>query len=686
MNETKHKFVNNHLNRVNQNRCFLYFLQSSSALRPYIGARRSRSYLSNNAKTTSLLNNCYPSTTPLSESTILSESEQNNDLSNAKTASAVQTQEEEQFPLKCFSSAILQDERQPHQQEDQKAKGLLPSTLSSSRFFSPTTHNITPLSVYDHSSSSSSSSSSRTFVTEQQHFHYPSRQYEQHSYYQPLNSEKENSQFTVLEKSEQLLEEQQKRKQPSTNSISIRNPNVDLTDVPEENSLLSSTSFSLTETTVENNNSDNQSYLLTSAPIISRLLSHIATANNKIFPTLLSDKNNNSQLQPLQLDSTLDQSSTISTNDLISDIQRVADVSQLNRMSSLRYSSNLGDSTIGTHPFDQRITDQGNKYIIQLKTDEYQENEFTIKPRYSQNQLVIDAKHREEDSFGGYVHRELHKIFNIPKHIDINQFTYSYNKQTQELTIEMPYLQASTTTNENQHNLSFISSTNNTTKSLNHSYENGNRINDENILSTNLTRSNHYNDSNHTSGIGTTATDVTFNPSLNTTAAPIYESSIGSTKPFDFDLFHRSAFRPQIIRTTSDNNDKKLTMSLDLSEYQPEDIKVSVKDRELIVKAERKTETDTRKSRTSFFQSTSLPPQTDIDHLQSKYIDGKLVIEAPYLDKNSSEGKTITTGTSTAHQGQNWPRVTESQQKTTYDDPFEQRTETITEFVRRLPL
>ncbi|CAF4743401.1 unnamed protein product, partial [Rotaria socialis] len=62
---------------------------------------------------------------------------------------------------------------------------------------------------------------------------------------------------------------------------------------------------------------------------------------------------------------------------------------------------------------------------------------------------------------------------------------------------------------------------------------------------------------------------------------------------------------------------------------------------------------DTRKSRTSFFQSTSLPPQTDIDHLQSKYIDGKLVIEAPYLDKNSSEGKTITTGTSTTHQGQN---------------------------------
>ena len=74
-------------------------------------------------------------------------------------------------------------------------------------------------------------------------------------------------------------------------------------------------------------------------------------------------------------------------------------------------------------------------------------------------------------------------------------------------------------------------------------------------------------------------------------------------------------------------------MSLDLSDYQPEDIKISVKDQELIVKAERKIETDTRKSRTSFFQSTSLPPQTDIEHLQSNYIDGKLIIEAPYLDK-----------------------------------------------------
>ena len=74
-------------------------------------------------------------------------------------------------------------------------------------------------------------------------------------------------------------------------------------------------------------------------------------------------------------------------------------------------------------------------------------------------------------------------------------------------------------------------------------------------------------------------------------------------------------------------------MTLDLTDYQPEDIKVSIKDQELIVKAERHVETDSRKSRTSFFQSTSLPPQTDIDRLQSNYLDGKLTIEAPYLER-----------------------------------------------------
>ncbi|UJR28806.1 hypothetical protein I4U23_010030 [Adineta vaga] len=321
-------------------------------------------------------------------------------------------------------------------------------------------------------------------------------------------------------------------------------------------------------------------------------------------------------------------------------------------MSTYRRSS----STL--HPYDQRISDQGNKYIIQLKTDEFQENDFTITLRSTSNQIVIDAKHREEDSSGGYVHRELHKIFNIPKHIDINRYAYTYNINTQELTIEMPYLPISTTS-------LLTSSIRNSTEPITSSYENRTRTNDGNSFSPSLTRSNYSNHSNHTNnGNYMTTTDSTSYKNSNIPITSNYESSssIGNTKPFDFDLFHRSAFRPQIVRTTTNDNnstEKKLLMSLDLSDYQAEDIKVTVKERELIVNAERKIETGTRKSRSSFFQSTSLPPQTDIDHLQTNFTNGRLTIEAPYLDQTNLDRRSKTTSITTSttnnnNEGSNW--------------------------------
>jgi HSP20 family molecular chaperone IbpA len=531
------------------------------------------------------------------------------DLSNVETADALQTKQEERTQLKYLSSTTSLDERQPHLQQEQKAKGFLPSSPSFSYFLFPTAQNVTPLSDYDHSPPSSS------FAKEQQH---SSLHYEQ-----PLNIEEKNNKFLL---------EQQKQKQSL-----ISNQYIDLSDLPEENSSFSST-YSLSDTIIDNNDNDNQSHLLTSTPILPSHSSYYQTTNNNIFPSLLTEKNNSNKPLPLTLDSLDEHSSTISTVGLITDLQRKADVCQLNNMSSLsRYSSNFGTTTSTTHPYDQRISDQGNKYVIQIKTDEFQENDFTLTPVYSLNQLIIEAKHREEDITGGYIHRELRKIFNIPKHIDVHRHTYSYNTQIQELTIEMPHLQRSSITNENQNDLSFNSSIRNTTEPLNHASEKLNRNNVENILPINSIRSDYHNDSTNTSGIGTAATDSILMRSSNTAAAPTYESSIGKTKPFDFDLFHRSAFRPQIVRTTSnDNNHKKLLMSLDLSDYQAEDIKVSIKDRELIVKAERKFETNTRKSRTSFFQSTSLPPQTDIEHLQSNYKDGKLVIEAPYIEQNNT--------------------------------------------------
>lgn len=577
---------------------------SSSLPRAYIGTRRNRHYISSSptSSSSSLSNDYFSSITSQSKSFQTLESEQKNDLSNAKTADALQTQPEDRTPLEYFSDTTQRDERQLHllqEKEQEKAKGFLSSTSSpssSSLFLFPTRHNVT--------SSATNSHSPRFSLDEQQHFYHPSFHYEQQSSKQPLQIEDQNN-------NTYSLFDQQKYKQTSS-SVSPYH-HLDLSDVPEENTSFS-TSYTLSDTNTENNdtittnnNNNNQSFLLTSTPTLS---SYYQTRNNY--------NNNSTRPLPLTYDSTDDQSSTISTTGLITDLQHKADVCQLNNMSTtssslLRHSSNLGAGLMTLHPYDQRISDQGTKYIIQLKTDEYQENDFTITPRYSLHQIVIDAKHREEDSTGGYVHRELHKIFNIPKHIDLQRHTFTYSKHNQELTIEMPYLQTNQTTSENQFPL-------------------------------NRTRLDSQNDSNNTSGIGTIAADSTLTRSSTTAGASTYESLVGKAKPFDFDLFHRSAFRPKIVQATSNDNTnstcgKKLLMSLDLSDYQAEDIKVSVKDRELIVKAERKIETDTRKSRTSFYQSTSLPPQTDIDHLQSNYVDGKLVIEAPYIEQIHSDKK-----------------------------------------------
>jgi HSP20 family molecular chaperone IbpA len=356
----------------------------------------------------------------------------------------------------------------------------------------------------------------------------------------------------------------------------------------EKNSFASSTSL------VANNNNNTQLNLLTSTPIRPSTSSHYSTTDNNNI---------------------IDRSSIF---EVPTGLQYKCTTCQLNDMS-------LGTGS-KTHSYDQRISDQGNKYIIQLKTDDYQENEFTITINSDQNQLIIDAKHNEEDSLGGFIRRELHKIFLIPKHIDLNKHTNSYNKNTQELTIEMPYLLSNI--NETKSDSSFISPIKNTNESLTFSYGNLNLANVGNILSTTPPIIN--NTSNNISGFDTTLNNLTITNNT-TVAAATTEPSVANTKPFDFDLFHRSAFRPQILQTQ--NNENKLSMSLDLSNYQPEDIKISIKDQELIVKAERKIETDTKKSRSSFFQSTSLPPETDIDHLKSNYIDGKLIIEAPYLDQ-----------------------------------------------------
>ena len=631
IDELSHQSLIDYLNCPNQTVCFSCFQQSPSLPRPYIGSRRNRQYINNNSSPLTIPNDSSSFAVPTSESPPPPfQTENNNDFSNARRTAAADgpdaKHEERAAAVKCLPSTILSDICRLHPSEGEKPKGFSSATSSSSSAFpSRTTHAVAPQSDYD--------SASLSFLDERRKFDAPHHQCQEHSYWQLLNNENRRNQPFTTDKPQQLdgddEEEVEEYTTPAISSLSTRHRSLNSGVTPEENKSLSS-AYSLSDTTVETNDIDHQNHHLASTLTFSSFASQIpAACNTDSGASLPFSKNNNSKSLPVPSASQPVHSSSLSTEGPITDRQPTADAWQLNTMasrSSLHYPSRLGSGTIAVHPYDQQISDQGTKYVIQLRTDEFQESDFTLTPRCALNQLVVDAKHREEDSAGGYVHRELHKIFNIPKHIDLNRRTYSYDQRTQELTIELPYLNPNNVASGSS--ASIVAPPRSTTGSSTYPYGSNDRTGSGQSPSDHSTRSHADYDSRHT-----------------------------SPKPFDFDIFHRSVFRPKIVPTAADDRwhgvtEKKLIMTLDLSDYQAEDIKVSVKDRELIVQAERKTETDSRKSRSSFFQSTTLPPQTDIEQLLSNYMDGKLVIEAPYLDRNPT-GERIQSVPSSSSSGLN---------------------------------
>ncbi len=102
---------------------------------------------------------------------------------------------------------------------------------------------------------------------------------------------------------------------------------------------------------------------------------------------------------------------------------------------------------------------------------------------------------------------------------------------------------------------------------------------------------------------------------------------------FDYNRFlSGSDFESRI--TDKGDNQKQLEMSIEMKGYKPDEIKVSVKNNELIIKGERRHNDENRLERSFFFKSITLPPGTQIEQLQSYLNDnGQLKIEAPYMEQ-----------------------------------------------------
>ncbi|CAF2092211.1 unnamed protein product [Rotaria magnacalcarata] len=101
---------------------------------------------------------------------------------------------------------------------------------------------------------------------------------------------------------------------------------------------------------------------------------------------------------------------------------------------------------------------------------------------------------------------------------------------------------------------------------------------------------------------------------------------------FDYPGFTASAeFRPRIVDT--DNGQKLVKLSLTVKNYRPEQIKVAVKNNELVVQAENIYNDNNRTERSFLTKSILLPPGTRTDRLKSTLTpEGQLEIEAPFIE------------------------------------------------------
>ncbi|CAF4490000.1 unnamed protein product [Rotaria socialis] len=96
-----------------------------------------------------------------------------------------------------------------------------------------------------------------------------------------------------------------------------------------------------------------------------------------------------------------------------------------------------------------------------------------------------------------------------------------------------------------------------------------------------------------------------------------------------------SDFEPRIV--DKGNNQKQLELTVGMKDCKPQEIKVSVKNNELIVQGEHRHKDKNRSERSFFFKSTTLPPGTQIDQLQSHLTDdGQLKIEAPFVEQKEA--------------------------------------------------
>ncbi|VDM62559.1 unnamed protein product [Angiostrongylus costaricensis] len=90
------------------------------------------------------------------------------------------------------------------------------------------------------------------------------------------------------------------------------------------------------------------------------------------------------------------------------------------------------------------------------------------------------------------------------------------------------------------------------------------------------------------------------------------------------------------------NDDKKFAVSLDVSQFRPEELKVHLEGRELTIEGNQEHKSEDCFMNRTFVRKWTLPEDVDVDALRTQLTDkGHLCVEAPKVDESGSKKRNI---------------------------------------------
>ncbi|XGW14079.1 hypothetical protein V3C99_000406 [Haemonchus contortus] len=105
----------------------------------------------------------------------------------------------------------------------------------------------------------------------------------------------------------------------------------------------------------------------------------------------------------------------------------------------------------------------------------------------------------------------------------------------------------------------------------------------------------------------------------------------------DHSIMHVADKTQQVV-----DDDKKFVVALDVSQFHPEELKVNLDGRELIIEGKQERKTDNSFLQRSFVRKWTLPESVNLDAVRTQLNDsGHLSIEAPKVIEASSQRRAI---------------------------------------------